>query len=42
MHLSCLLDDFPELADGIAVAREHGAADLDDDGWVGRQGEPLA
>jgi exoribonuclease II len=35
VHLSCLLDDHPEIADGIAIAQEHGVADVDDDGeWV--------
>ena len=42
--LDCLIDDDPELGRGLEIAREHGVADLDDDGWVGRgaQCEPLA
>ena len=40
--LDCLIDDDPGLGRGLEIAREHGAADLDDDGWVGRQGGPLA
>ncbi|HXQ85228.1 MAG: hypothetical protein WCE47_12670 [Gaiella sp.] len=36
MH--CLLDEHPEIGRGLDLAREHGAADLDDDGeWVGRR-----
>jgi hypothetical protein len=35
VHLSCLLDEHPELGPGIAIALEHGVADLHDDGeWV--------
>ena len=31
----CLLDEHPEIGRGLDLAREHGAADLDDDGaWV--------
>jgi hypothetical protein len=38
MHLDCLLEEHPEIADGVALAGEHGAADLDDAGeWVGRR-----
>ena len=38
MHGHCLLEEYPEVADGLAVAREYGAADLDEDGeWVGRR-----
>ena len=34
-HLGCLLDDHPELGLGLAIAREYGVADLDDDSeWV--------
>lgn len=38
MHLDCLLEEHPEIADGLAVAGEHGVADLDVDSgvWVGR------
>jgi hypothetical protein len=37
MHLDCLLEEHPEIRNGIALAGEHGAADLTDDGeWVGR------
>jgi len=37
VHLGCLLDENPGLGLGIAVAQEHGAADLGEDGsWVGR------
>ena len=33
--LHCLLDDHPELGRGLDLAREHGAADLDEnDEWV--------
>ena len=33
--LACLIDDHPELGRGLDIAREHGVADLDDDGeWV--------
>ena len=40
--LHCLLDDHPELGRGLDVAREHGAADLDDEGvWVGRTVEDV-
>jgi hypothetical protein len=36
--LGCLLDDHPEIGRGLDVAREFGAADLDDGGeWVGRR-----
>jgi hypothetical protein len=42
MHLCCLLDEHPELVAALEVAREHGAADLDDGGkWVGRTLSPL-
>jgi hypothetical protein len=35
VHLSCLIDDHPELGRGLDIAREYGVADLDDDGeWV--------
>ena len=35
--LHCLLDEHPEIGRGLDVAREHGAADLDERGvWVGR------
>ena len=40
--LDCLIDDHPDLGRGLDLAREHGAADRNDDGWVGRQGGPLA
>jgi hypothetical protein len=34
----CLLKEHPEVVPGLALAREHGAADLADDGeWVGRR-----
>ena len=32
MHLSCLIDDHPELCRGLEIAREYGVADLDGDG----------
>ena len=33
--LDCLLDDHPEIALGLSVAREFGVADLDeDDEWI--------
>jgi hypothetical protein len=33
----CLVDDDPEIGPGLDVAREWGAADLDENGeWVGR------
>ncbi len=33
--LRCLIDDHPEIARGLDIAREYGVADLDDDGeWV--------
>jgi hypothetical protein len=33
--LRCLVDDDPALGRGLAIAREYGVADLDDDGeWV--------
>ncbi len=36
-HLGCLLDDDPSLGRGLDLAREFGAADLDEnDEWVGR------
>jgi hypothetical protein len=35
VHLDCLISDDPGLADAIAIAQEHGVADLGDDGgWV--------
>jgi hypothetical protein len=35
--LRCLVDDYPEFGHGLDVAREYGAADLDEGGaWVGR------
>jgi hypothetical protein len=35
VHLSCLLDDHPELGGGLDIAREYGVADLDDGGeWI--------
>lgn len=35
--LHCLLDEHPEVGRGLDVARERGAADLDERGvWVGR------
>lgn len=30
--LNCLVDDHPELGRGFDLAREHGVADLDDNG----------
>jgi hypothetical protein len=37
MHTCCLLEEYPELVAAFAIAAEHGAADLADDGeWVGR------
>ena len=36
--LHCLLDEHPEMGRGLDLAREHGVADLEDDGeWVGRR-----
>ena len=41
MHTCCLLEEYPEIIPGLKLAREHGAADLDDDGeWVGRTLSP--
>ena len=38
MHLGCLVEDYPEIGRGLDLAREFGAADLDDAGeWVGRK-----
>ena len=38
MHACCLLEEHPELVAAFAVAGEHGAADLADNGeWVGRR-----
>jgi len=35
VHLSCLIETDPELGSGLDIAREHGVADLDDNGrWV--------
>jgi hypothetical protein len=35
--LRCLIDEHPELARGLDLAREHGAADLKSDGaWIPR------
>jgi hypothetical protein len=35
--LHCLIDDHPEIGRGLDVAREWGAADLDENGeWIGR------
>jgi hypothetical protein len=37
----CLLEEHPEVARGLVIAHEFGAADLDDDGvWVGRHLSP--
>jgi hypothetical protein len=37
VHVSCVLEENPALGAGLMVAREYGAADLDDAGrWVGR------
>ena len=36
VHLSCLVDDHPELGRGLDIAREYGVADLGEDGgWMG-------
>ena len=36
-HLGCLLDDHPEIGRGLDLAREHGVANLDENGeWVRR------
>jgi len=32
VHLSCLIDDHPELGRGLDIAREYGVADRGDDG----------
>jgi hypothetical protein len=33
--LNCLIDDHPEIGRGLDLAREHGGADLDENGeWV--------
>lgn len=32
--LSCLLDDYAEIGRGLDIAREYGAADLEDGEWV--------
>ena len=35
MCMNCLIDDHPEIAPGLDIAREYGVADLDEDGeWV--------
>jgi hypothetical protein len=39
--LGCLIEEHPEIGRGLDLAREYGAADLDDDEWVGRRLEPL-
>lgn len=42
MHLDCLIEAHPEIRDGIALAGEHGAADLSDGGqWIGRTLSPV-
>ena len=38
--LHCLIDENPELGRGLDVAKEWGAADLEDGEWVGRTPEP--
>jgi hypothetical protein len=38
MHLGCVVEEYPEIGRGLDLAREFGAADLDDAGeWVGRK-----
>jgi hypothetical protein len=39
--LHCLIDDHPEIGRGLDIAREHGVADLDENGeWVVGEPEP--
>ena len=39
--LHCLVDDHPEIGRGLDIAREHGVADLDENGeWVAMSGGP--
>ena len=40
--LGCLIEDHPEIGRGLDLAREYGAADLDEEGgWVGRHLAPF-
>jgi hypothetical protein len=38
--LHCLLEEHPEIGRGLDLARQQGAADLTDGGWIGRRVEP--
>lgn len=41
--LHCLIDEHPEIGRGLDLAKQFGAADLDESGeWVGRSFEPEA
>jgi hypothetical protein len=33
LHLRCLLDDFPEIGAALELARRHGEAIRDGNGW---------